>query len=269
MAAGYGSDLWTCRRVASLLGKTQGVWYDFNHVGRIPHALGFGVHKPAPRIARARERGERAVERWRKRGWPRIKKRAASERHRRFLRRIRVHAPPAGASILGPARRHADRPPLGSARPSQLMGGIVVPSSARRTRPRAAQQHRLSAVFRIHTSNTKTPEATGFLRVLDRHVRGAMIVVQDRLNVHKAGVKRRLAGRPKGAPRVMVEWLPPYAPELNPAEQLWDHGKRVDLANLAPADRDDLRGHARRSLIRQRRRPNPLAAAFDHAGLPL
>ena len=96
-----------------------------------------------------------------------------------------------------------------------------------------------------------------------------MIVVQDRLNVHRAAVKRWLATRPTDAPRVMVEWLPPYAPELNPAEQLWNNGKRVDLANLAPTDRDDLRGHVRRSLIRQRCRPNLLASAFDHAGLRL
>jgi len=142
-----------------------------------------------------------------------------------------------------------------------VIGGVVVPPSRER--------HRLSAVFRIHPRNIKTPEATEFLRVLDRHVRGPMIVVQDRLNVHKAAIRRWLAARSRDAPRVMVEWLPPYAPELNPAEQLWNNGKRVDLANAAPADRDDLRGRVRRSLTRQRCRPNLLAAAFDHAGIPL
>jgi transposase len=142
-----------------------------------------------------------------------------------------------------------------------VIGAITVPCSRER--------HRLSAVFRIHAKNIKTPQAAEFLRVLDRHVRGPMIVVQDRLNVHKAAVKRWLAGRPRDAPRVMIEWLPSYAPELNPAEQLWNNGKRVDLANLAPTDRDDLRGHVRRSLVRQRCSPNLLASAFEHAGLHL
>lgn len=150
-----------------------------------------------------------------------------------------------------------------------VIGGIIVPAAALRTRARPAQRHRLSAVFRIHTRNIKTPEATEFLRALERHVRGPLIVVQDKLNVHKAAVRRWLAGRSPDAPRVMVEWLPSYAPELNPAEQLWNNGKRVDLANSAPADRDDLRGRVRRSLIRQRCSPNLLASAFDHAGLPL
>lgn len=71
VAAGYDSDLWTCRRVRDLLGKAEGVWYDLNHVGRILHSLGLSVQKPE---ARARERDEKAIERWRKKGWPRIKK---------------------------------------------------------------------------------------------------------------------------------------------------------------------------------------------------
>ncbi|MCC6284962.1 MAG: transposase [Phycisphaerales bacterium] len=87
-----------------------------------------------------------------------------------------------------------------------VIGGIVVPPSRER--------HRLSVVFRIHTGNIKTPQATEFLRVLDTHVRGPMVVVQDKLNVHRAAVKRWLAQRPADAPWVMVEWLPPYAPDL-------------------------------------------------------
>ncbi|MCC6426648.1 MAG: transposase [Phycisphaerales bacterium] len=142
-----------------------------------------------------------------------------------------------------------------------VIGAITVPPGRER--------HRLSAVFRIHTKNIKTPQAAEFMRILDRHIRGPLIVVLDLLNVHRAAVKRWLASRPPGAPRVMVEWLPPYAPDLNPAEQLWNNGKRTELANLAPADRGDLRGHVRRSLIRQRCSPRLLASAFDHAGLSL
>lgn len=71
VAAGYDNDLWTCRRIRDLIGKTEGVWYDFNHVGRILHTLGFSVQKPE---ARARERDEHAITRWRKLDWPRIKK---------------------------------------------------------------------------------------------------------------------------------------------------------------------------------------------------
>ena len=40
-----------------------------------------------------------------------------------------------------------------------------------------------------------------------------------------------------------VEWLPGYAPELNPSEQIWNHDKYTDLANFVP---DDIQHLARR-----------------------
>jgi len=142
-----------------------------------------------------------------------------------------------------------------------VIGAITVPPER--------QHHRLGAVFRIHSRNIKTEQGLAFLRVLDRHIRGPLIIVQDRLNVHKAATRRWLATRPPKAPPVRVEWLPACAPDLNPVEQLWNRGKRVDLANLAPCDGQDLHGHVRRSLIRQRCRPSLLASAFHHAGLAL
>lgn len=141
--------------------------------------------------------------------------------------------------------------------------------SAAITAPPGGERRRLKVFFRIQHRNVRTNDTLAFLRVLEGHVRGSMIVVLDRLNVHKAAVRRWLAGRRRDAPRVMIEWLPPYAPDLNPVEQIWNNGKRVDLANLAPHDAAELRGHVRRSLIRQRCRPNLLAAFFDHAGLSL
>jgi transposase len=73
-AAGYRTDLWTCRRVAEVVRKTFRVAYHADHVGRILHDLGFTPQKPQ-RIAR--EQDATAVERWRKKDWPRIKKRRA------------------------------------------------------------------------------------------------------------------------------------------------------------------------------------------------
>jgi transposase len=70
-AAGFRTDLWTCARVAAVVRKRFGVRYHPDHVGRILHDLGFSPQKP--RLV-AREQDPRAVERWRKEDWPRIKK---------------------------------------------------------------------------------------------------------------------------------------------------------------------------------------------------
>lgn len=150
-----------------------------------------------------------------------------------------------------------------------VVGAITVPPSALRTRRGPGALHRLSAVFRVHTCNIKTPGSLAFLRALDRRARGPLIIVQDRWSVHKSATERWLATRRADAPQVMVEWLPPYAPELNPAEQLWNHSKRGGLANLAPHDSAEMRVHVRRSLTSQRHRPCLLASFFALAGLPL
>lgn len=142
-----------------------------------------------------------------------------------------------------------------------VIAAIIVPPSRRR--------HELSVVFRVHGRNIRTAQSLAFLRALDRHIRGPLIVVQDRLNVHKAAVRKWLATRPAHAPPVFAQWLPAYAPELNPVEQIWSRSKRGDLANAAPADPQDLRGRVRRALIDQRHRPDMLASFFDHAKLPL
>jgi transposase len=71
VAAGFRTDLWTCARVAQIVRKKFGVSYHRDHVRRILHDLGFSPQKPR-RVAR--EQDAEAVERWRKKDWPRIKK---------------------------------------------------------------------------------------------------------------------------------------------------------------------------------------------------
>jgi len=71
-AAGYGTELWTLRRVADVIEWDFGVRYDLSAVWRILRRLGWSCQKPQ---RRARERDEEAIRRWRRRKWPDIKKR--------------------------------------------------------------------------------------------------------------------------------------------------------------------------------------------------
>jgi transposase len=66
---------------------------------------------------------------------------------------------------------------------------------------------------------------------------------------------------------LQVEWLPSYAPELNPVEHLWNHTKWGDLANFVPHDRDHLRRAASQSLHDQRDDPARLSSCFLAAKL--
>ena len=72
LAAGFRTNLWTCRRVAEVIHQRFGVQYHRDHVGRLLHALGFTQQKPQ---RRALEGNQAAIQRWRNRSWRRVKKR--------------------------------------------------------------------------------------------------------------------------------------------------------------------------------------------------
>lgn len=71
-AAGFGTDLWTLKRVRQTIEKRFGVRYSNVHVWRLLGRLGFSSQKPEKRAA---ERDEAVIARWRRRTWPTLKKR--------------------------------------------------------------------------------------------------------------------------------------------------------------------------------------------------
>lgn len=70
-AYGYGTDLWTLRRMQTLIRKLARVSYHPGHVWKVVVSLGFSCQKPQKR---AKERDEQAVKNWLKKTWPRIKR---------------------------------------------------------------------------------------------------------------------------------------------------------------------------------------------------
>ncbi len=88
----------------------------------------------------------------------------------------------------------------------------------------------------------------------------------DRWSVHRAAVRRFLA---RGGGRVEVEWLPAYAPELNPVEHVWGRAKYTDLSNFVPAHVEHLRTEVEASLVKTRGRQAILRSFFEHAKLSL
>jgi transposase len=89
----------------------------------------------------------------------------------------------------------------------------------------------------------------------------------DRWSVHRAKTLwRYLEHRSK---TISVEWLPAYAPDLNPVEQVWNHSKYADLANLAPEDIEQLDQVVSASIGSTRKQSHLLQSFFQTAGLAL
>ena len=74
-AAGFPTELWTCPRVAQLIRRKFSIQYHVDHIGRLLRSMGWSPQRPE---RRARERDERAIQRWTREEWPRLKKKPAS-----------------------------------------------------------------------------------------------------------------------------------------------------------------------------------------------
>src|SRR5919199_349487 len=70
-AFGFRGDVWTAKRVTTVIRREFGVRYHPNHVGKLLRAAGWSVQKP---IERASQRNEAAIEAWRTERWPARKK---------------------------------------------------------------------------------------------------------------------------------------------------------------------------------------------------
>lgn len=121
------------------------------------------------------------------------------------------------------------------------------------------QRRRAGLYFSLRSNaNLTTLWLRAFLRDLLCHFRNPVVLVWDRLPVHRA---RRLQAFFLRRQRVQVVLLPPYAPELNPVETLWAYLKHNPLANLSPPDAPTLAQIARRHARRVQSTP-PLLHSF-------
>jgi transposase len=129
------------------------------------------------------------------------------------------------------------------------------------------QRKRLGFYCRLHSHNIRTSALLAFLHLLHRQVRRPLLLVLDRWSVHRAAVARLVAQRPPWL--VAVSWLPAYAPELNPVEQIWNHTKYRELANYLPADVEALHDAVGLSLASTRFQQTLLRSCFAYAKLKL
>ena len=92
-----------------------------------------------------------------------------------------------------------------------------------------------------------------------------LLVVWDRAQIHRGRMVREFVAASGG--RIALEYLPAYAPELNPVEHIWGYWKHHELPNFCPRDFARLSYHARRALKRMRRRPTLVMAFWEQANL--
>jgi transposase len=106
-------------------------------------------------------------------------------------------------------------------------------------------------------------DTVAHLEQLGRQVQGRKVILWDHLQAHRSAVVKTYLAK---HPEIDVEWLPPYAPELNPEEGC--HGNvKERIRNATPETASEIRAQVNREFARLRRRPDLLLSFFHHAGL--
>ncbi len=128
------------------------------------------------------------------------------------------------------------------------------------------RRYRLGLYWRTYPQSFVNAErAAHFLRCLMRRLQGAVIVVWDGGPMHKGEPIQQVL---QDFPRLSLERLPPYAPELNPVEYLWSHLKYGQLANFVPDDVFQLDAVLRRHLGKTAESSHQLHGFLQASGLP-
>jgi transposase len=109
------------------------------------------------------------------------------------------------------------------------------------------------------------PDIVRFLKHLLRHIVGKLLVIWDGAPIHRSQAVKDYLSR-GAAQRIHLEQFPGYAPELNPAEGIWNYLKRVELKNLCCQSISHLYYELCKAKERLRHKTNVILGCIKQAG---
>jgi transposase len=126
--------------------------------------------------------------------------------------------------------------------------------------------HRAELYFQLLPHNVDTEDMVSFLTEMHQHFRHKVIIVWDRWSVHRSAAAYFEKNHPDW---FEFEWLPSYAPELNPIEQCWTHTKYHDLPNFIPDNLGHLQTAVFDAITKQSHNQSLLRSFFKYSQLKL
>lgn len=100
--------------------------------------------------------------------------------------------------------------------------------------------------FRFFPGAIRSPQIVEFLKVLRRQTPGKLLTIWHRLRAHCSRMVRDYAEEKRGD--IQLEFLPAYAPELNPTEYIGGYLKTHEIGNLCARHVGEVRDLASRRL---------------------
>jgi transposase len=246
----YGFDfgLWTRQIVGELIAMRLDVRLGVTAVGRLLAELDITPQKP---LRRAYERDPKAIERWKREEFPRLRARArAVGADIFFLDEAGIRSD----DVLGRTWGLRGRTP-------------VVPTSGKRQHVSAISAVTARGAFWFDTfhGNLNGYRFRDFLAQFLRRRRRPAFLVVDGHPAHRAKLIAEFVQTQKG--RLEIHFLPGYAPELNPDEFVWNYLRKTGVSKEPLKAQESLQRRVHLDLANVRRRPALVRSFFRAAAV--
>jgi transposase len=244
---GLSGALWTRDLVKALIKTRFRVEVDRSTVGRTLRAIGLSVQRPAHR---AIEADPAKVREWEQVTWP----------------ALRTEADRTGAMIFFADEAGARSDHRTGTTWAPVGRTPVVKATGQRTHVNMITAVPLKGTlrFNVFTSSFTSRVFLDFLKRLIRDVEQPIIMVVDNLRVHHAKAVTTWLNQvnAKTPGRIRLVFLPPYSPQLNPAEWVWQNVKTNKIGKARPTNARDLPDLAFSALRSLQKLPATVAGFF-------
>lgn len=234
--------LWTLAIIRQVIVDLFGVKLSEVSVGRLIKRLGFTPQRP---LYRAWQQDPQLVQTWQDEEYPKIARRAKKENALIFF------ADEAG--IRSDNHAGTTWAPIGQTPVVKATGarfGLNMLSAVN------AQGH---FRFMTHEGTVTARVFRDFLKRLIDGMERKIFVIVDGHPTHKAKLVKQFVA--DNAERIELFFLPPYSPELNPDELVWNNVK-TRVAKMAVATKQEMKAAANSALRRLQKLPDVVANFF-------
>lgn len=239
----FSFALWTLNMIRIVIRRQFGIQLSRSSVGRLMEQLGISAQRP---LWRAYQQNPKAVSKWLKEEYPRI---CAEAKRRGALVFFGDEAGVRSDAHSGTTWAPKGKTPIVSTTGARF--GMNLMSAVSRT----GQMH-----FAVVEGKVNAEVFIEFLKRLIHNRRKPVLLIVDGHPSHKAVMVRKYVETV--ANRLSLFFLPPYSPELNPDELVWNDLKNHILGRKAITGPEQMRRVVLARLRWMRKTPSHVASFF-------
>ncbi|KKK84388.1 hypothetical protein LCGC14_2783850 [marine sediment metagenome] len=239
----YETDFWTCRRLIQVIKSELNIEISQPTTWRMLRSLDLTYQKPKRRY---HESNDALRKDWLENELPII---LATVKKYKAILYFEDESNISLTALLGKTWAPRGKTPV--QRVTGKRGGISAMS---------AISKRGDLIFTLLEKRIASDEIIYFLKqILQHHKRRHVVVVMDQARPHTSKKTKAFIESQK---RLHVFYLPPYSPDWNPDEKVWNHLKHEELKGHQAKTKEEMRELVQQKLTKMSKNPRQLRGIF-------